>query len=404
MTPSGHLAAKLYTGLLILLGQAVMVKRARTDYWISRVFAVVMFSLSLGVTTVCADQTLQTIDYYVQHRSSAPSMEGQFAQLYLREKVRQSTLGGTEGLEGRVVLFIAGSYIPAEVAFDFNVDSYSWMAFLAAEGFDTFAVDITGHGRSTRPHAMNDPCNLADDNRLAVGLPQESCEPSYPFRINTVDSEWADINRVVDHIRELRGVSRLSLVGWSTGGLRAGGFAAKHPEKIDRLVLFAPGYTRSSPSKPPIQPPKEAAMSAFTGWMQSEDWLSQVECSGQYDPAIDKLVWSETMKSDAVGATWGDGIVRGPRTSRWFWNNDAANGSNTPMLLLVGDHDSRSIDRALKLYEDSGAEEKVFVNIACASHFAQYESSRNYLFDASLQWFRDASVNGVKNGRIRVGE
>jgi len=381
-----------------------MVKRARTNHWISRVFAVVMFMPLLSVTTVSADPTLQTIDYYVQHRSLVPSMDGQIAQLYLREKVRQATLSGTESFEGRVVLFISGSYIPAEVAFDFNIDSYSWMAFLAAEGFDTFAIDITGHGRSTRPHAMNDPCNLADDNRLAVGLPLESCEPSYPYRINTVDSEWADINRVVDYIRELRGVSKLSLVGWSTGGLRAGGFAAKYPEKIDRLVLFEPSYTRSLPSDPPPQPPKEAGMRAFTGSAQSEGWLRQVKCSDQYDPAIDKLVWSETIKSDAVGASWGDGIVRGPRTARWFWNKDAANGSNTPVLLLVGDHDNPFVDRALKLYEDSGADDKVIAYIACASHFAQYESSRNYLFDASLQWLRDVSVNGVKNGRIRIGE
>lgn len=94
----------------------------------------------------------------------------------------------------------------------------------------------------------------------------------------------------------------------------------------------------------------------------------------------------------------------GQETARWFWNKDAANGSDTPMLLLVGDRDNPSVDRALKLYEDSGAEEKVLVYVACASHFAQYESSRNYLFDASLQWFRDASVNGLKNGRIRIGE
>lgn len=381
-----------------------MVKKARSGKWICSFIAVAACVPLLDVATLYADESIQTVDYYVQHLSSTPAMDEQFAQLYVRERVHPSTLSGAKSLEGRVVLFISGSYIPVEVAFDFNVDSYSWMAFLAAEGFDTFAVDITGHGRSTRPHAMNDPCNLADDNRLAVGLPLESCEPSYPFRINTVDSEWADINRVVDYILELRGVSKLSLVGWSSGGLRAGGFAAKHPEKVDRLVLFEPSYTRSLPSEPPTQPPKEAAMRAFTGSTQSEGWLSQVECSDQYDPAIDKLVWSETMKSDAVGATWGDGIVRGPRTARWFWNKDAANGSDTPMLLLVGDHDNPHVDRALKLYEDSGAEEKVLVYVACASHFAQYESSRNYLFDASLQWFRDASVNGLKNGRIRIGE
>ena len=50
---------------------------------------------------------------------------------------------------------------PAEVAFDVPYQDYSWMAYLARAGFDVFAMDTTGYGRSTRPTPMNDPCNLA---------------------------------------------------------------------------------------------------------------------------------------------------------------------------------------------------------------------------------------------------
>ena len=34
-------------------------------------------------------------------------------------------------------------------------------------GFDVFAMDTTGYGRSNRPAAMNDPCNLAKDRQGA---------------------------------------------------------------------------------------------------------------------------------------------------------------------------------------------------------------------------------------------
>ena len=45
---------------------------------------------------------------------------------------------------------------------------YSWMAYLAQAGFDAFSVDMTGYGRSTRPPAMNDPCNLAPNQQAAL--------------------------------------------------------------------------------------------------------------------------------------------------------------------------------------------------------------------------------------------
>ena len=41
------------------------------------------------------------------------------------------------------------------------------MAYLARAGFDVFAMDTTGYGRSNRPAAMNDPCNLARDRQGA---------------------------------------------------------------------------------------------------------------------------------------------------------------------------------------------------------------------------------------------
>ncbi len=52
------------------------------------------------------------------------------------------------------MLFVHGAGTPAEVAFDVPIGDYSWMAFLARNGFDVFSMDTTGYGRSTRPAAV----------------------------------------------------------------------------------------------------------------------------------------------------------------------------------------------------------------------------------------------------------
>ena len=66
------------------------------------------------------------------------------------------------------------------------------MAYLARAGFDVFSMDMTGYGRSTRPAAMNDPCNLAENQQAAVRSPAP-CTPTYPLRADDIASDWNDI-------------------------------------------------------------------------------------------------------------------------------------------------------------------------------------------------------------------
>src|SRR6202040_2345387 len=109
-------------------------------------------------------------------------MAGQIAQIYVRERVRAGTVLRATSFANRVVLFIHGGHTPAEVAFDVPYQDYSWMAYLAKAGFDVFAMDVTGYGRSTRPPPMNDPCNLAPDQQTALipSFPSTPCAASYP--------------------------------------------------------------------------------------------------------------------------------------------------------------------------------------------------------------------------------
>ena len=104
-----------------------------------------------------------TIDHYVRTRSTVPSVAGQTTQIYVRERSKAATSLRSANLTDRVVLFVHGAGTPAEVAFDVPNQDYSWMAYLARGGFDVFSMDTTGYGRSTRPAAMNDPCNLSQE-------------------------------------------------------------------------------------------------------------------------------------------------------------------------------------------------------------------------------------------------
>jgi pimeloyl-ACP methyl ester carboxylesterase len=270
------------------------------------------------------------LDHYVGVHSTVPAIAGQVAQIYVREVVRTDTALRNENLANRVVLFVHGAGTPAEVSFDVPYQDYSWMEYLARAGFDTFAMDSRGYGRSYRPAAMNDPRNLSAEQQIALapGGHGEPCRPSYGQQMTTIASDWTDIGAVVDHLLALRHVSQVSIVGWSLGGPRTGGYAAQNPGKVAKLVLLAPAYGREVAAKPPAQVP--AAGAAMN--VQSHDdftalWGRQVGCAGQVDPAVSDAAWSDMLLSDPVGATWGSGVRRAPQVTSWGWNSAMAAGN-----------------------------------------------------------------------------
>ena len=353
-----------------------------------------------------SDQLL-SIDHYVRVKSTVPSIAGQISQIYVRERTRAATPLRSVNLADRVVLFVHGAGTPAEVAFDVPYQDYSWMAYLARAGFDVFSMDTTGYGRSTRPPAMNDPCNLSQEQQktFAPGFLSAPCPPSYTRNVTTIASDWNDIDGVVDYIRGLRHVERVSLVAWSLGGPRAGGYAARHPEKVLRLVLLAPAYGRMGPSEAPAVVPAEGvAMNTQSREEFIANWDRQVGCSDQYDAATAETVWTKMLESDSVGATWGSGVRRAPQTTTWGWNQAIVSKSQTPILMIAGVHDKQvNPDRVRELYADLAARQKIFIDLGCSSHNAMWERNHNVLFRASLEWLTRGSVNGSQEGMLRLG-
>jgi len=352
-------------------------------------------------------ERLLSVDHYVRVHSTVPSIDGQLAQIYVREVVQAGTALREGGAGDKVVLFVHGAGTPAEVAFDVPYQDYSWMAYLARAGFDVFAMDMTGYGRSTRPAAMNDPCNLSHAQQLTFvpGLIAAPCAPSYPRQTTTIASDWNDIGAVVDHLLALRHVERVSMIAWSLGGPRAGGYTAQHPDKVRKLVLLAPAYNRKTAAAPPATVPAGGA--ALTTQSHDEftaNWDRQTGCPAQYDPMTSDAVWSAMIASDPVGATWGSGVRRAPQVTNWGWTQAAVATTTVPTLMVSGAYDKQvPTERVRDLYADLGAKQKVFVDLACSSHNAMWEKNHVLLFRASLEWLTKGTVNGMGQGAIRLG-
>ena len=112
------------------------------------------------------------------------------------------------------IFFVHGSSMASQPTFDLHVpgrpDS-SVMDWFAARGFDTWTMDNEGYGRSSKDRPQNnDISNGADD--LAAGT---------------------------QYVMKTAGVKKMHMYGISSGALKAGLFAQRHPDRIDRLALDA---------------------------------------------------------------------------------------------------------------------------------------------------------------------
>lgn len=358
---------------------------------------------------VPAQQEFVNIDRFVPHLSTVPANKGTKVGLYLHEKLTTATLERIDSgdrIQG-VVLFVHGNSIPSVPDFDLPYRDYSWMAYLAQAGFDIFAMDHTGYGFSPRPY-MDNPCNLKEeDQRILIPHTLENiCSPEYPFRLNNSDSDWDEIDSVVDYIRQLRDVDKVNLIGWSWGGIRAGGYAARHPGKVKKLVLYAPAYRRDGSSEPvETVPGAGVPMSLQTraALMQTR-WRDLVECDGQIDAGIQPAIWQNIMGFDALGSTWHpQGVMRVRNGDYWGWNREDAARVAAATLILVGEQDFL-LPVARELYPDlTGTENKAMAIMECATHFAVWEQTQyKFMQEASKEWLLHGTLRGQKQGIVNI--
>jgi pimeloyl-ACP methyl ester carboxylesterase len=350
-----------------------------------------------------AEDPLITTDSFVTHVSTVPANKGKTVGLFVREKALASTLAAAGRRKPHVVLMVHGGFGPSIVAYDLQYRDYSFMSALARAGFDVFTLSHTGYGPSPRP-LMDDPSNVDAEFQplLVPHVLKEPVPPRYPFKLVSSRTEWDELETVIRHIRQLRGVGRVSLVGWSTGAPRAGGFAALHPDEVDKLVLFGPAPWFPG-EHPPAQMPEPGAPTLLQTreFLLHRRWQDDVRCEGQLeDPGVCNAYWQEIMAVDEVGAGWGpngEGIIRAPNRTNFGWRGNLAR-IQAPTLVLLGEFDNYA--RRLDAWKGLTVEHRLFVRIACASHFVAFERGRHLLYRATRDWLASGAVDGVERGEF----
>src|SRR3990172_5295985 len=314
---------------------------------------------------------VRTFDHRVSHKSTVPANKDELVGLAVRERVVE----GNEGKPfGKAILFVHGATVPSPPVFELRVDHYDWAGYLAKSGFDVFMIDHQGSGLSPRPK-MDEPCN-ADPGQRSILIPnplseQEPCPEKvgdktyprgvkYPSQLINSQSDWDELDTVVEYIKAYRGVEKVALIGYSQGSFRVGPYAIQHPDKVDSVLFLSPIFNPDGrASKPgtrfdapvvlPIGSP--AAQFGFpimrltTKAMLNNTWNSEVKCEGQQEEGIYEFVWSSIMENDTLGRTWGpilpdgnpEGVMRVRNQFLWGWNNstveyDGTLGGSVPVL------------------------------------------------------------------------
>ena len=115
------------------------------------------------------------------------------------------------------LLFVHGSSVQSKPAFDLHIPGRpesSVMDWFANLGYDTWCFDCEGYGRSDKWRNVNADIACGADDLAAIS------------------------DFVVKQTNQ-----KLAVYGSSSGALRAGLFAQRHPERVKRLVLDALVYT-----------------------------------------------------------------------------------------------------------------------------------------------------------------
>ena len=293
--------------------------------------------------------------------------------------VRHKRSACASGQPARALLYVHGATYPAETAFDLPLGGLSWMDYIASHGWDVWLVDVRGYGRSTRPPEMDQP---AADNAPIV----------------TTEVAIRDVAAAVEHVRRVTGVERVSLLGWSWGTTIMGGYAAANPQRVDRLVLYAPVWLRTTPSAlagsgalPAYRTvTRDAARARWLAGVPEANKATLIP-EGWFEQWAD-ATWATDPQSAATGLLRApNGVIRDLR-EYWLADRPAYDPGRitAPTLLLVAewDQDTPPYMAQAVFAKLTAAPWRRLVTIGEGTHTVIMERNRRQLFH-EVQLFLD---------------
>ncbi|HZX97347.1 MAG TPA: alpha/beta hydrolase [Myxococcales bacterium] len=303
-------------------------------------------------------------------------------KLFVREKKAE----GARATDENTVLFVHGATFPSTPDFDLQFKDYSWADRLASQGYVVYMFDKRNYGFSTREKAMDEP-------------PAANKPLSRSYLV------IRDIAAVVDHIRAKNKIARVTLIGWSWGAMTAGYYSSLYPEKVQKLVLYAPLYENTlhtnlgagsglQDKRHPSQfNPAMGAYRLGTGDANNKRWDGEIPVPNKdeyRDPAVQEAFNQAALATDPTSNTRTPPALRAPNgvledsfyqaTGRRIWN---AASITAPTLVIAGEDDTWSFvhDREGLMRDLSNAASKKLVLIPHATHFVLFEKQRGKFFE-----------------------
>ena len=331
-----------------------------------------------AVTATMATGALAQAPRIVMEEMMVPSSDAGI-EIFVRNK-RPADM--TSFRPERTLLYVHGATYPASTAFDLPLGGQSWMDYIAAHGYDVYLLDLRGYGKSTRPKEMSD-------------------KPEANPAIVRGDTAVKDISAAVDFILKRRNIARLNLLGWSWGTTLMATYTTQNAAKVERLVLYAPVWIRTTPSLVQTGPGPIAAYRMVRRDQAMGRWLTGVpeDKKAALIPAGWFEQWANaTWATDPVGAAMNPPVLRAPNGVMQDSADFFAAGKPyydpakiTVPTLLVGaewDRDTPPYMAQTLFPLLTNSPGKRFVMLAEGTHHVMLEKNRLELFRA-VQAFLD---------------
>jgi pimeloyl-ACP methyl ester carboxylesterase len=152
-------------------------------------------------------------EHWTVKRTSA----GEVKLFLWRKRLKDTATTGGDARRG-TILFVHGSSVSATPVFDLQIPGRpeaSTMDWFARRGYDTWCVDCEGYGHSDKWRPVNSDVSCGADDLVAAS----------------------------EYVMKRTEGKPLLVYGASSGALRAGLFAQRNPERVQRLALDALVWT-----------------------------------------------------------------------------------------------------------------------------------------------------------------
>lgn len=287
--------------------------------------------------------------------------KGDVSLFVARKRLRERSADQTKRLP---VVLVHGSSNSALPTFDLTVPGhpdYSFMDWLALRGWDVWAMDHEGYGRSTVTPGNSD---------IATGV--------------------EDLKATARVIAAETGMSEFNLYGLSSGSLRVAAFAQDAPEHAARIVLDA--FVWTGEGSPTLEK-RKAGVAQFRASNRRAidiDYLVGIflrDGPGTTDPAVaEACARAQLLYDDSVPTgTYLDMTTKLPLVDP---DRIAA-----PTFMVRGEHDSlATMDDLLAFFNRLPTNDKRFAVLPHLAHIATLGKARHVLWNAVDEFFR----SGVK--------